>query len=231
MNRRYVWALLAVLSCGAGLRAGYWVAYEADDFPENLSWLRVYGDENGPQQGGAERTLEDGVLTLDGLRNDQIFDFYEMQRSIDPGPGEMFLAEWRVLVDPRSDARDVGVVIARDDPPGHVSFAIGPSTLWIRDDHVTIDLEPNVFHAFSFSSVDMQEYQLAIDGIVEYEGSFDSYSILHSFVNFGDGVQGERSLSSWDYFRFGAVPEPAPLLALLFAPGAWRRFARTSARR
>jgi hypothetical protein len=223
--------LLAILSSGTGLQAGYWIGYEADDFPENVGWMRVYGDENGPQQGGAERTLEDGVLTLDGLRNDQIFDFYEIQRPIDPAPGEIFLAEWKTLVDPRSDARDVGVVIARDDPPGHVSFAIGSSTLWIRDDHVTIDIEPNVFHAFSFFSIDMQEYQLAIDGTVEYEGSFDSYSILHSFVNFGDGVQGERSLSSWDYYRFGAVPEPAPLLTLLFAPAALRRFARTSARR
>jgi len=223
--------LLAILSSGTGLQAGYWIGYEADDFPENVGWMRVYGDENGPQQGGAERTLEDGVLTLDGLRNDQIFDFYEIQRSIDPGPGEMFLAEWRVLVDPRSDARDVGVVIARDDPPGHVAFRVGPGALWIDADGVTIDLEPNVFHTFAFTSADMQEYQLVIDGAVQYGSSFDSYSILHSYVTFGDGVQGEWSLSRWDYFRFGAVPEPAPLLALLFAPGAWRRFTRTCARR
>jgi len=229
MTRGCACVLLALLGSGLGLAEPYWIAYEADDFPENEGWLRVWGDEHGPQHGGAERSLENGILTLDGLRNDQIVDFYEIQQSIDPGPGETFRAEWRLLVDPRSDSRDVDVIIARDDPPGHTLFQVGPSSIWIDDGGVTIDLKPNVFHTFLFSSQDMRQYQLVIDGSVEFVGNFP-YSGLDSFVAFGDSVQGERSYSQWDYFRFGAVPEPAPLVVLLFAPAGWRRFARIPAR-
>lgn len=223
-----VLAELALLSVGALSAAAtpYWIAYEGDAYPEDCGWTRVYGDENGPQQGGAERSLADGILTLDGLRSDQIFDGYEIQRAIDPGPGETFVAEWRVCVDPQSDPRDVTVVIARDSPPGYASFRLGPSALWIRGDDVTIDLAPNVFHKFSFSSLDMQQYRLVIDESVEYLSSFQSYTILTSFVAFGDGVQGQRSLASWDYFRFGAVPEPSTLLLSVALFAAACRFTR-----
>lgn len=42
---------------------------------------------------GAERTLQDEIMTLDGRRHDQIFDFYEISRQINPDPGERFVAE------------------------------------------------------------------------------------------------------------------------------------------
>ena len=228
-----VLAELALLSVGALSAAAtqYWIAYEGDAYPEDCGWMRVYGDENGPQQGGAERSLADGILTLDGLFFFKQKTAYEIQRAIDPAPGETFVAECRVCVDPQSDPRDVGIVIARDYPPGHVSIDSGPAGVWFPDDHVAIALEPNVFHEFSLSSADMEQYRLVIDGTLEYVSDFEAYTILDSFVNFGDAVQGERSLSRWDYFRFGAVPEPNIVLIILFVLMTSRTFARASRRR
>jgi hypothetical protein len=91
-TRVVVVAVVLVLAPAVGLADQYWVAYEANDFPENMGWLRRYGDENGPMHGGAERSVAEGILTLDGLRHDQIYDGAEMQRPIDPGPGELFVA-------------------------------------------------------------------------------------------------------------------------------------------
>jgi hypothetical protein len=224
--------LVAVLAGGASAAwaTPYWIAYEGNDFPENEGWLRVWGDEEGPYHGGAERSVENGILTIDSLSDDQVCDFSEMQMSIDPGPGETFSAEWRVLIDPQSDPCDVWVVIARDNPPGHAAFSFGPSALWIDPDGVTIGLAPGVFHTFEFSSPNMRQYRLLVDGTIEYDSSFESYSILQSFVNFGDGAQGERSLSSWDYFRFGVVPEPSAILLLLLALTRRGRLAQAPAR-
>jgi hypothetical protein len=200
--------IVALAAAGAAFGTPYWIAYEGHDFPENEGWLRVWGDEEGPYHGGAERSLADGILTLDGLRSDQIYDFYEMQRPIAPGPGETFVAEWRVLVDPASDPRDVGVAIA--NPSRLAFFLIGPNSL-VSWDGPAISIEAGVFHTFVFSSQNMQEYQLVIDDDATYNGYFNlpTYS---SFVNFGDAGQGERSSSQWDYFRFGVVPEPASAL-------------------
>ncbi len=231
MLQRLLSIVAGLTIVGPALGTPHWIAYEGDDFPENEGGRRGGGGETGPHHGGAERSLENGILTLDGLRNDQIWDFCEMQRSIDPGLGESFRAEWRVLVDPRSDYRDVNIVIARDTPPGHVYLELGPASLWLPGDDVEIELEPSAYHEFVFSSEDMGRYHLVIDGAVEYVSSFDSYSILNSFVNFGDGVQGQRSNSQWDYFRFGVVPEPAAFVGALLALGVGTGFTRAAARR
>jgi hypothetical protein len=215
--------IVALASAGAALGTPYWIAYEGNDFPENGGWLRMWGDEQGPEHGGDQRSLDGSILTVDGLANDQTYDFSLMQRLINPGPGETFRAEWRAAVDVRSDPCDVGVVIARDDPPGHVAFRIGPS--YVLANGVAIGLQPAEFHTFVFSSSNMQLYQLLIDGAIYYENSFDSDSILHSYVTFGDGVMGQRSLSRWDYFRFGVVPEPTPMLLLVFTLARCRRLA------
>jgi len=208
-------AWLGLLGSAASRAEQFWIAYEGDDYPENQGWKRVYGNENGPYAGGANRSLADGILTIDSLSNIYVCDFYEIHRHINPGPGEVFMAEWRVLVDPRSDASDVGVVIARDEPAGDVFLELGPAGVIVEPGHVSISLPPDVFHSFFFRSDDMETYDLFIDGVSRHSGRFDPVTNLESFVNFGDGVQGQRSLSQWDYFRFGVVPEPASAAALL----------------
>ncbi len=223
---------LLVLAGAPGVADQFWVAYEGDDYPENVGWNRNYGDETGgPPHGGAHRSIADGVLTLDSLFNDQVYDYYEMIPSTMPGPAEAFVAEWRVLVDSRSGTIDTGVLIARDDPPGHVEFYLGGDGLHVNFDEAFVSLAPDTFHTFRFASADMTSYELTIDESMTYAGTLKA-SLLTRRVSFGDGVMGQASLSHWDYMRFGIVPEPRSFAAALlaaaivgrrwFQPRGWR---------
>ncbi len=195
----------------------YWVAYEGDGLPESQGWARHYGNELGPEVGGAERSVDDGILTVDSLRHPWIYDFAERTLPADPQVGETFVAEWRLSVDPRSDTGDVGVTIAPHDSPAHLSIRYGPTGLILRPGNVVIDIAPGTFHQFRVESQDMQSYRLHIDDMLRYTGVFETYTLLQSFVNFGDCVQGYRSCSQWDYFRYGVIPEPSTFLLLLAA--------------
>lgn len=208
-----------------------WVAWEGEDFPENQGWERVYGNEDGPQEGGAERTIQDGVLTIDSLRSNQIYDFYELDRPIDPDPGELFVAEWRVhilAIEGNPGTADSGVGIAPDDG--------GILGLFYFVDRIESVAEgwfepivPFVFHTYRIESDNMISYSLSIDGAVVRSGSWDLFSLNESFFNFGDGVQGARSLTEWDYVHFGVLPEPTTaVLGALVGALAWtrRRWAR-----
>jgi hypothetical protein len=214
--------VLAAAFCavGAAKAEQFWIAYEGDDYPENRGWERVWGDDNGPYSGGANRSVADGIFTLDSLSNIQICDFYKTQRTIDPVPGEVFVAEWRVRLDPSSDSRDVGVGICRALSPGSAYFYIGPTSMYWGTDPwsgVTIGLEEAVFHSYRFESADMQSFVLTIDDTISLNGYFRDNTTLQYSVGFGDCVQGERSLSQWDYFRYGIVPEPTSVVGLLLA--------------
>ena len=83
--------------------------------------------------------------------------------------------------------------------------------------------EPGVFHEFELRTRDMRDYELYIDGNLAISGSF-WLSLTWSRAFWGDSIQGGASLARWDYFRFGVVPEPNSLLALLaIAPCVLRR--------
>jgi hypothetical protein len=210
-------ALISVLasSAAAARATPFWVAYEGDDYPENEGWTRVFGDEHGPDQGGAVRSLADGIFTLDGLRNDQIVDFYERDRDLDPAPGELFVAEWRVLIEPRSDPLDAIVGIWRALSPGYAYFLLGPASVRIMPSGATIGIEEGVFHSYYFESADMRTFSLRIDDAITFDGNFYDNTTLQYSVAFGDSTQGERSLSQWDFFRYGILPEPTSAWGLL----------------
>jgi hypothetical protein len=223
------WVAVLGLLLGAGLVARadpYWVEYDGLDYPENEGWERSYGDEQGPHHGGAVRTIEDGVLVVDSLRHDQIFDYYEIDRLINPEPGELFVAEWRLRVDEPSDFGDAGVVIARDAPPGKVAVDFGTDGVEVRGaGEIALPVAPGAFHTYRFESTDMVAFDFLVDGQLAYQGRFEDFTLLESFVNFGDGVQGLRSLSEWDYVAFGVVREPASGLMLslvALARRTWR---------
>ncbi len=222
MNANWNWMSCLVLGLLSALpfpvaASPCWVAYDGDGLPETQGWARHYGNELGPDVGGAERSVDDGILTVDSLRHPWIFDFAEHTLPADPGAGETFVAEWRLLVDPRSDTGDVGVTIARHDSPAHLSIRYGPTGLTLRPGNTAIGIAPGAYHEFRLESQDMQSYTLHIDNTLRYTGVFETYTLLQSFVNFGDCVQGYRSCSQWDYFRYGVVPEPSAFLLLLAA--------------
>ena len=191
----------------------YWVAYEGNDFPENEGWTRVV-DGIGP----AERTLNDGVLTIDGLADRQIDDYYRMERSIDPEPGEEFVMEWRLRVDeivghPLA-LYDPGVAVFSDDD-WTVSLLFGVDFIRSFHENVVIPMQPGVFHEFKFRSSDMRNYKLYVDGALVHDGSFWEPTFESSKVAWGDVARGSASISNWDYFRVGVVPEPATIWLVL----------------
>ncbi|MBU0641599.1 MAG: hypothetical protein KKB50_22295 [Planctomycetes bacterium] len=80
----------------------YWMTYEGNDLPENEGWDRSWGDDQGAFHGdGAYRAADNGILTVDSLYDLRVYDYayLELPGQVDPDPGEVFVAEWRLLVD------------------------------------------------------------------------------------------------------------------------------------
>jgi hypothetical protein len=215
----FVVAALGVLVAQAGADE-YWIAYEGDDFPENEGWIRIW---NPPL---AERWIEDGALVIDSRASGATNEWYEWYPEwVNPEPGELFIARWRLRVDEVSIGwRDPTIGLYGDDYWG-VGFNLNEDTIEsVFEDDMSAHFEPQEFHDFEFRSADMRAYELYIDGFLAIEGSF-WLSLSFSRVAWGDGVSGGASLTHWDYFRFGVVPEPGSLLLviLLWAIGAaWR---------
>jgi len=200
-------AAVGVIVSTAGAEQ-FWIAYEGNDFPENEGWTRLTG------AGGANRWIEDGALVIDSLHDVHIYDVALMEHWMDPDPGELFVAEWRLLVEAGSDYRDPGVAIARSFSPGFVEFLFGPETAWNALDNICFDIEPGVFHTYRFESADMVGFDFFIDNQLVQEGTFQDAASNQSFIDFGDLLDGRASLSRWDYVRFGVVPEPSSALLL-----------------
>jgi hypothetical protein len=184
----------------------YWVAWEGNDFPENEGWERIV---NGPQP--AERTLADGIMTMDGLADTQIDDYYRMDRPLDPELGEEFVMQWRLRVDEiighPLGLWDPGLSLFSDDDWA-LTFVLGTDFIRCCYEDVDLPFEPGAFHVFEVRSWDMRTYQLRMDQVLMHIGTFWEPSFESSRIQWGDYTRGSASLVDWDYFRFGVVPEP-----------------------
>ena len=220
--------LLCLASCAVAFAAAtafgepYWIAWEGDDFPENQGWERRYGNWDGEWQGQANRTLEDGILTIDSMHDVGVYDFYRIisPGQIDPGPGEMFVAEWRLKVNDIAGPwrYDPEVAIASDEE-GNVSFVFNQTEIHATyGESYSATYSPGVYHTFRFESRDMQTYNMFIDGELAWSAPFKSLG-GGSEVLWGDGIRGMSSNAQWDYFRFGVVPEPSS--AILCGTAGW----------
>jgi hypothetical protein len=209
MLRLAVCVGLLTLGGVAALGTPYWITYEGNDFPENEGWERVtyYGEAN--------RWIEDGALVIDSLHDRHIEDLARMQRWMDPDPGELFVAEWRLLVDEGSTGYDAGVAICRSFMPGHVHFGFSPDEAWVGLDNLAFDVEPGVYHTYRFESQNMVDYAFFIDDQLVQHGVFHDAASNQSKIVFGDLANGSASRSHWDYLRFGAIPEPSALVLAL----------------
>jgi hypothetical protein len=199
-----MFVLLAGALPGLARADPYWVAYEGDDYPENDGWIRrVLG-------GGADRSLEDGVFTINSLGSPEIVDSYRIERKIDPDPGELFVAEWRLRIAQNLNHYEAGFGIAPDNP-ATLTFRYELDRMWSTREDWSIEIAPLVFHTYRVESSDMLTYRLWMDGVMVHDGEFDTVSFNQSFVAFGDSGQfgGTGSLTEWDYVRFGVVPEPS----------------------
>jgi hypothetical protein len=201
-----------VVSCGVGppaLGSSYWVEYEGNDYPENERWTRLW---NGPI---AERWSEDGSLVIDARESSTTCEWYNWYREmVAPDLGELFLAQWRVKVEDFS-GNWVGVNLAlfSDDCWGVAFYLTDDTIRSAYETGVSAEFEADEFHNFELRSSDMRSYELYIDGAIAIEGSLWE-SLYSNKVLWGKSSTGTTCLSSWDYFRFGVVPEPNSALLL-----------------
>lgn len=226
MNRLLMFlAALACASFSAANAEQYWIAYEGDDFPENEGWTR------STMAGGAERWIEDGTLVLDGRADIAIGDSYSMHRPIDPEPGELFIVRLRLRVDELSSGHSDPAFGVSSDESWSIGFRLSETRIFNIDDlSMSAAFEPGVFHLFEVMSSDMRNFELRIDGSVALAGPF-THIITPSKVSWGDQIVGAASLSHWDYFEFGVVPEPSGAAGLVILSmivfGTERRDIRT----
>ena len=213
-------AALGVMVSTAGADE-YWLTYEGNDLPENEGWERHWGNDEGSHEGeGAIRTVEDGILTMDSMYDLRVYDYacHYLYGELDPDPGELFVAEWRVYIEDWvgdyghwdskvSICSDEGWLLAFGLFPDHVESQF--------EDDVYIPITPDVFHEYLLLSWDMRAYELYIDGELALLGSFWDDHVSSKF-SWGDCVSGAASLAHWDYARFGVVPEPCSLGLLVF---------------
>ncbi len=188
----------------------YWYAYEGNDFPENEGWERYVTDP------APERWLEDGNLFIDSRGIVGSTDNYTIyfDGGVDPGPGETFIMSWGLTVE-ETTHRDPGVYVHSDEA-WSVAFIFDTDSLSsFYEPTVYVDIEPYVYHEYEMRSSDMRNYELYIDGDLAIEGVFFE-GFFPLGVGFGDIVS-STSLASWDYFRFGVVPEPATGPAFVLA--------------
>jgi len=215
-------ALLVCALGGPARAAPFWVSWEGNDFPENEGWERVFF--NGMS---AQRSLQDGALVIDSLESISIVDFYQMRRGVIPEAGETFVMQWRLRVEELLGLRDPTVFVFADDRYA-AGFEFQLDSL--RDGFEperTASFSPGVFHEFEFRSTDMRVYELYIDGGIALTGDFFFSNAVDSpRIGWGDGVQGTASISRWDYFRFGVIPEPGTgigaIVVLLLAGRTFR---------
>ena len=208
--------LIAALSPLA-LATPYWVAFEGDTMPEEQpGWVRHWSG----QYGGAQRWIEtdpDGnnYLVIDSLASQMIYDFAEMDRPLNPtNPGEIFICEWKLLVAEHYGYRQEAVAIAPDQY-GILGFGYTYTEIRGLEEGWSLPITPGVFHTYRVQSLDLVSYDLFIDDAFVRSGACYLNSLNQSFVAFGDGTQGagSRSLSKWDFVRFGVVvPEPNAFL-------------------
>jgi hypothetical protein len=191
----------------------YWIAYEGNDFPENEGWMRI-----GFGSGTAQRSIEDGVFILDTRSTNDLSDFYRISRQMNPDAGELFVAQWRLRVVENAgnvNTADAGISIAPDFPGSlGLRYFVDRVTSLLEDWSYPID--PLEFHSYRLESTDMIDYRLSIDAEFVLTGQWDLISTNQGFLSFGDAVRGARSLTEWEYVRFGVVPEPSTLSLLSF---------------
>ena len=218
---RIRWMSFALVAIGIGgasvARANpYWVDWEGDDYPENQGWSHSWGNLHGSGGSGAIRTLSNGILTIDSRFDPGVYDFVQWHRpgAINPGPGEMFVVEWRLKVDEVDGSLDDPGMTVAGDGAERLAFTYTHNALISGfESGVRVPIVPDQFHTYRLSSSDMQTYELAIDGQVVRLGTLWQ-GVSTSYVGWGDEASGflGGSLHEWDYFRFGVVPEPSSLV-------------------
>lgn len=187
----------------------YWVSWDSG-WPEEQGWTWDASDQ--PPQ----RWLEDGTLCIDSRGPWGIWGGYYQ---FHPGmftlePGETFVLRWRVEVREITGILDPGVMLHADDQFA-AGFLLGANRIYSEyEPALSAPIVPGQFHDFVMESSDMRAYRLYIDGGFAFEGAFFDSLVPGSTVAWGDQAS-NGSLSAWDYFAYGIVPEPSGALCMV----------------
>jgi hypothetical protein len=130
-------------------------------------------------------------------------------------PGERLEIDWRVRIDSVLGGFDPAVTLGAG-AHGVVFLNYGEDAIYSAFEGVWIPFAPGLFHEYSLISTDLLTYSLYVDGQPAHTG----YLVgpwSQSAVCWGDTVEGASSISTWDWVRFGVVPEPPTGFALGFA--------------
>lgn len=231
-------ASLLLLSAPAAADA-YRVSYRGNAMPEQTGWQYYWGNEQGYFQGDPpDRQIVEyagnSLLRIDTSHDPLNFAYFKWARpnALDPAPGELFFAQWRLqVVEVTSQPLDSAVGVHSDE-----GWSVGfdfTETL-VRNSyfpHLSAAIAPGCFHDYVLLSEDMRLYQFFVDGELAFEGPFLSPSggeQYRSWVGWGPGELGGSDIAEWDYFQFGVIgsgpnmggsldpvavipaPEPAP---------------------
>jgi hypothetical protein len=208
-------AVVAVAACSAAWATPYYVEYQGSsgNFPEAEGWTRyVWG-------GGDLRYFQDGALVLDAQGVPNTSDSYAWFRpgQLDPGPLEVFVAQWRLRVDSLEVGTLDPTVGVYSDERRFVQLEFSLDGVHVFGEGLVANFAPGVFHDFELRSSSMLTYDLYVDGLLAYSGDFSAPALNASFVVWGDGAIPDASVSSWSSFGFGVIPEPCSAWLLLIA--------------
>ncbi len=196
--------VLAMLALGVtpAWAEQWWVSYEATGtLPEDE------GFERYTNAGGAERYFEDDALVLDGLASIDIGDIYRRDIPSYPSSNQIFRMEWRLRVSALDGFFDPAVDISFG-PHGDVVLTYQMDRVYSVSEAMWIaDITPGVFHDYVFTSSDLANYTLYIDGAVAHVGSILSWD-PEAWVAWGDYWVGAASVSAWDFVRCGVLVTP-----------------------
>jgi hypothetical protein len=189
------------------------VAWEGDDFPENQGWERLHG----PDGAQATRTLTNGAMTIDGLQTPPVYDGSRISGNgnFDPDPSKVFVMRWRMRVEQIEGFHPWDPVVAVvSDTLRAADFIHSYDRIRSAYEGATVAFAPGVYHTYDFRSPDTITYVLTIDGAPALQGVFTQTAGV-PFVAWGDRSSGVGSRTTWDYFRFGVVPEGSAGAGLL----------------
>jgi hypothetical protein len=206
--------LFVLFALGSSLAGAtpYWVEYApaGGNYPEFEGWTRYTSG------GGDVRFFEDGVLVLDGQAGTH--DAYSWSRppgQLDPGPGELFIARWRLCVSHIDPPYPLDPVVGiHSDTRTGLPLDFGYDRVAVKNHYIAY--APGVFHDYEVRSPDMRTYYFYIDDVLVDSGAFYA-DVGPALVAWGDGGMNAGSLSRWACFSFGVVPEPCTAWLVLGA--------------
>lgn len=112
-----------------------------------------------------------------------------------------------VKVDEIIGYSDPGVAVCSDDQHALV-LSMGMDFIQSSEELISAPFSPHEWHDFTLESEDLLTYQLYIDGMPAFDGSFYESAFSLAGAYWGDHSS-HRSLAEWDYVAFGIVPEPS----------------------